>query len=81
MKNGFVTLRELKKQQLTYEAFAGTSGSGTEIPTEEFIEDEKSFRKKIKYTESDNTPYVQLSTYEYVYVWDGQPEQFDYRNI
>lgn len=76
--NGFATFKVLNNKTVSFEPFAGTLGSGTVIPTDEFkIED--TIRKKIKYHEEE--PYISLSTYESAWLWDGKPREFDFRNI
>ena len=78
--NGFVTLRALKQKQVSFVACAGTFGSGEVIPTDTFDTD-TTIRKKIKYAKSDNHPYIHFNDYEFGYLWDNTPAQFDFTNI
>ncbi|CAB5212470.1 hypothetical protein UFOVP187_20 [uncultured Caudovirales phage] len=78
--NGFVTLRSLKKKQVSFVPCAGTFGSGEVIPTDTFDTD-TTIRKKIKYSNSNNDPFIHFNDYEFGYIWDGTPKQFDFTNI
>lgn len=82
VKNGFVTIRQLDSKQVSYEPFAGTLGSGTEMPTDTFVND-KLIRRKIKQSTYDDKQYVVIRKNQYLsaHIWDGKPERFDYRNI
>ena len=82
VKNDYVTLRELDKETSSYEPHVGTLGSGTELPTDNFV-GEKTIRRKVKQSTHNNESYVviQKSFYLSAHVWDGKPQVFDYRNI
>ena len=78
--NGFATVKILRKNLVSYEPFAGTFGSGTETPIDEFTFEE-TIRRKIKFSNYDNEPYIRIAEYELASLWDGTPQQFDLRNI
>jgi hypothetical protein len=82
VKNGYITMKELNSEKVTYEPFIGTLGSGTELPLDSF-KNEKLIRRKIKESTYNNEPYViiQKSYYLSAHIWDGKPQQYDFRNV
>jgi hypothetical protein len=80
--NGFLTIRQLESKVVSFEPFPGTTGSGTKIPTENFVNEEL-IRRKINFSNYNNEPYIviQKSYYLSAHKWDGTPQQFDFRNI
>lgn len=71
----FITLRQLENKTITHEPFQGTSGSGTVIATDTFATD-KTFRRQVEISGT-----VWINKYEAAYLWDGTPQQYDFRNI
>jgi hypothetical protein len=82
VKNDYVTIRQLGSKKVTYEPFIGTFGSGTETATDNFVND-KLIRRKIKYSTYNNEPYIVITKSHYLsaHIWDGKPQQYDYRNV
>lgn len=80
--NGYVTIRELGTKQVSHKPFAGTLGSGTELPTDAFKND-KLIRRKIKQSVRYGEEYIVIhkSCYLSAHIWDGKPQVFDYTNI
>ena len=77
--NNFVTLRQLDTKVVTYEPFVGTLGSGTELPTDTFKND-KLIRRKIKFYDEEPIVVIRKSGYLSARIWDGTPQQYDFRN-
>jgi hypothetical protein len=82
VKNDYVTVKQLSSKVVSYEPFVGTLGSGTEIPTDTFIND-KLIRRKIKLSTYNNEPYVVIRKSQYLsaHIWDGKPQRYDYTNV
>ena len=82
VKNDYVTIRQLGSKVVSHEPFAGTLGSGTETATETFVSD-KLIRRKIKLSTYNEEPYVVITKGQYLsaHLWDGKPQQYDYRNV
>lgn len=80
VKNGYVNLRVLKNKIVEFTPCNGTRGSGKVVPTETYQHD-KVVRRKIKF--HDDEPYIVIVTniYESAHIWDGTPQEFDFRNI
>ena len=78
--DSYVHLRVLEDKTVEYIPFPGTLGSGKVIPADTFNGD-KVIRRKIKHTDSYE-PYVEVSktSYQLAFIWDGTPQQFDFRN-
>lgn len=82
VKNGYVTIQQLCKETTSFEPYAGTKGSGTQMPINIFS-DIKPIRRKIVQSDYDDEQYVviQKSYYLSAHIWDGKPKVFDYRNL
>jgi hypothetical protein len=77
VQNGFVTVKVLKDKVHSFINEPGTLGSGQVVPTDEFKVDTP-IRKKIKYYNGE--PYIPVGYSTSAYIWDGTPQQFDFRN-
>ncbi len=77
VQNGFATVKILKKEVVDFTNEPGTLGSGTVIPTDTF-EVDTTIRKKIKYHNEE--PFINIGYYDSAWLWDGTPQQFDFRN-
>lgn len=80
VKNGYVNLRVLKNKTVEFTPSNGNLGSGKVIPTETFMHD-KVVRRKIINGEYDSYVVIVKNIYESAHLWDGTPQQFDFRNI
>lgn len=82
VKNGYVNLRVLKNKVVEFTPSNGNMSSGKVVPTETYQHD-KVVRRKIQYSNYDNEPYIVIvkNIYESAHIWDGTPQQFDFRNI
>jgi hypothetical protein len=82
VKNDYVTIRELNSKRVSHEPFVGTLGSGTELPIDTFKND-KLIRRKINQSTYNDEPYIiiQKSYYLSAHIWDGKPQQYDFRNV
>lgn len=80
VKNGYVSLRVLNDKTVEFTPSNGNLGSGKVIPTHTFKHN-MVIRRKIVNGEYGSYVVIVKNIYESAHLWDGTPQQFDFRNI